>query len=437
MQYSTKLKHTLLASLLIIAFAQMNLDLFAEGFKVAMGICCLAAAAYLVQTVSIFLTILLVDIGVFFTRVIAELAGGSTLHASILHSYPELIFYLTAGLLIWVLLKITDRSIGQVLYALVVCGIDFLSNLLELLIRLGSSGITGRILIIIAAVAVIRGAALLIMLVIANEYRLTLLQRANAEQYQNMMLLMSRLQGEVAWLEKGSLAVEQIMTEAYDLYNELDKAGAPKELVRSALNISKDVHEVKKEYYMIVRGIRDVIDTEPPGRGIDVKHLLMLIGDAHMNKTKGSDVVPDIRIDCDDGISTGVPYIMLSVFNNLVTNAIEAFGEMPQENKRKPVINITGRKEAESYVFTVSDNGPGVSPDIAEHIFQPGYSTKIDYETGVVGRGLGLAIVHDIVTNSLQGTIDLQSDENGTTFEINIPKTNFMENGNDKNTVTG
>ena len=437
MQYSIKIKHSLLASLLIIAFAQMNLNLFAEGFKVAMGICCLAAAAYLVQTVSIPLTIILADTGVFFTRVIAELAGGNTLHTSILHSYPETIFYLTAGLLIWGLLKISERSIGQALYALVVCGIDFFSNFLELMIRLGSAGINGRILIIIAVVAVIRSAALLIMLVIANEYRLTLLQRANAEQYQNMMLLMSRLQGEVAWLEKGSLAVEQIMTEAYDLYNELDKAGAPRELVRSALNISKDVHEVKKEYYMIVRGIRDVIDAEPPGRGIDVNHLLMLIGDAHMNKTKSADGGPEIRIDCEDGIYTGTPYIILSVFNNLVTNAIEAFEDLPPEKTRKPVINITGRKDAESYLFTVSDNGPGVSPDITEHIFQPGYSTKIDYETGVVGRGLGLAIVHDIVTNTLQGTIDLHSDGNGTTFEIAVPKTNFMENANDKNTVTG
>lgn len=437
MRNSYTIKHTLLASLLIIAFAQMNLSLFADGFKVAMGICCMAAAAYLVPTLSMPLMIILADLGVFASRVLAGLFQGSSLHEAMSYSCPEIVFYLTAGILIWALRGLTGRRLAPAAYACAVCFIDFLSNFIELSIRMDPSGLTSRILIVIAAVALIRGAALLIMLMIANEYRLTLLKRTNAEQYRSLMLLMARLQGEVAWMEKGSLNVEKIMTDAYSLYTKLDSSGAPRELVRSALDISKDIHEVKKEYSLIVRGIRDVIDAEPPGSGMDVKHLLMMVGDANTAASRGLPVRPDIRVECEDGIYTNSPYLILSVFNNLVTNAVEAFDGSPADPPPRPHITIRQRRDGSDFLFTVSDDGPGVSEDIAANIFEPGYSTKIDFDTGVVGRGLGLAIVHDIVTSSLKGSIRMDSGPDGTTFILRIPTSMFTEKKNDQNHAAG
>ena len=56
-----------------------------------------------------------------------------------------------------------------------------------------------------------------------------------------------------------------------------------------------------------------------------------------------------------------------------------------------------------------------------DKIFDSGFSTKINYETGSVSRGLGLPIVMDIVKNILGGNISVNSDENGTLFKLKIP----------------
>ena len=67
----------------------------------------------------------------------------------------------------------------------------------------------------------------------------------------------------------------------------------------------------------------------------------------------------------------------------------------------------------------VSDNGPGINPEILDKIFDPFFSTKSKTE----GTGLGLAVVHGIV-KSHQGSIQVHSGDNGgAEFTIILPET--------------
>ena len=69
--------------------------------------------------------------------------------------------------------------------------------------------------------------------------------------------------------------------------------------------------------------------------------------------------------------------------------------------------------------LSVTDNGPGIKPEIIDKIFDPFFSTKSKSE----GTGLGLAVVHGIV-KSHQGTIRVFCGDNGgSTFEILLPET--------------
>ncbi|ETX07449.1 MAG: hypothetical protein ETSY2_11145, partial [Candidatus Entotheonella gemina] len=68
--------------------------------------------------------------------------------------------------------------------------------------------------------------------------------------------------------------------------------------------------------------------------------------------------------------------------------------------------------------LTIRDTGPGISPKVIGHIFEPFFTTK---DTGE-GTGMGLAIVHGIVTNH-GGDITVESTAGtGTTFRVYLPR---------------
>lgn len=100
------------------------------------------------------------------------------------------------------------------------------------------------------------------------------------------------------------------------------------------------------------------------------------------------------------------------VFANLFLNAAEII--------QKPGrIDVTALRTAEALLITVSDNGPGIPPEILPRVFRPNVSTK----TGNSGRsGLGLHIVASIV-RKYSGRVQATNRERGTgaIFSIQLP----------------
>jgi two-component system, NtrC family, sensor kinase len=98
------------------------------------------------------------------------------------------------------------------------------------------------------------------------------------------------------------------------------------------------------------------------------------------------------------------------VLINLVVNAIQA---MPSGGK----LTIRTTRQREHVQLTVSDTGVGMSDDVQKNIFTPFFTTKDVDE----GTGLGLAVVHGIVT-AHGGSIRVQSKlGHGATFDVELP----------------
>jgi PAS domain S-box-containing protein len=78
---------------------------------------------------------------------------------------------------------------------------------------------------------------------------------------------------------------------------------------------------------------------------------------------------------------------------------------------------IAGLEPGPYLSIEVSDNGPGIDPDLTDRIFDPFFTTKGDQG----GTGLGLSVVHGIA-QSMGGavTVDSQPDQ-GTTFHVLLP----------------
>ncbi len=109
------------------------------------------------------------------------------------------------------------------------------------------------------------------------------------------------------------------------------------------------------------------------------------------------------------------------VMLNLVVNARQALEAMRGERAmvQAPLeLRITTDLEGDtSVVVKVSDNGAGISPSLLGRIWDPFFTTK---EEGV-GTGLGLSVVHSIVTEH-GGVVDVQSElGRGTEFMVRLP----------------
>ncbi len=109
---------------------------------------------------------------------------------------------------------------------------------------------------------------------------------------------------------------------------------------------------------------------------------------------------------------TGYPGQIDQVLMNLITNAAQALGEAGGE------IRIVTTTDGDDVVLTVTDDGPGIPPEILPRIFDPFFTTKDVGE----GSGLGLSIVHGIVERH-GGRITVHSARGrGTTFKVVLPR---------------
>lgn len=105
---------------------------------------------------------------------------------------------------------------------------------------------------------------------------------------------------------------------------------------------------------------------------------------------------------------------LTQVWTNLIDNAIDA---MEEADVAEPRLTIRSYTEDRCVVIEVSDDGPGVPPDVRDRMFQPFFTTK----PPGVGTGLGLHTVYSVVARH-GGSVDVATGEDGTTFTVRLPR---------------
>jgi two-component system nitrogen regulation sensor histidine kinase NtrY len=134
----------------------------------------------------------------------------------------------------------------------------------------------------------------------------------------------------------------------------------------------------------IVRSIASLHGTLPPPHALDVSV---------------EPELPNLLVDRDQ---------LQRALVNLVKNALEA---MPQGG----TVTVRARHDNGGVAIEVADGGPGIPADAREKLFQPYYTTKPE------GTGLGLPVVHRIVTEH-QGHITIdETPGGGATFRLWLP----------------
>jgi signal transduction histidine kinase len=99
---------------------------------------------------------------------------------------------------------------------------------------------------------------------------------------------------------------------------------------------------------------------------------------------------------------------MAQVLTNLITNSYDAMGD-------RGSLRITASVEGRAAVIQVEDDGPGIERTLAERVFEPFFTAKHQ------GTGLGLAIVRRMV-EAHGGSVRFDSDAStGTRFFVTLP----------------
>lgn len=160
---------------------------------------------------------------------------------------------------------------------------------------------------------------------------------------------------------------------------------------------------IEKEYESVER-VNSVLKTKIPAVNA------ILQAKRQMCESRGINVIMDVRSDLSElSISA---WEFCRVLGNIIDNSIHALGEV--EEVRELTIEIF--EDLQFIRFKISNNGPVISPDLREKIFEAGFTTRAG-----VGEGMGLAICRRIINGS-GGSLSVSSKDGLTSFEGIIPR---------------
>lgn len=127
------------------------------------------------------------------------------------------------------------------------------------------------------------------------------------------------------------------------------------------------------------------------------------------SKARKKSASVDVRADPDVPRVRGFAGELNQIWANLLDNALDA---VPESGR----VEVTASREGQRVAIRITDNGPGISADIHDRIFDPFVTTKSVGQ----GTGLGLDIVRRLVLHN-QGAITFTSKPGRTEFCVALP----------------
>ncbi len=175
--------------------------------------------------------------------------------------------------------------------------------------------------------------------------------------------------------------------------------------------LDEDLAIVEEEAVRCQRIVEGLLDLARPIQGRPRQADLTAIAAEVFALLKGAEESVTTIIDIQgSGVARGNPEKLWQVISNLLRNAYEAAG-------RDGKIRVRARSIDDGVVveLTVEDDGPGLSKEGPDRLFEPFYSTK------PTGTGLGLAVSRAIV-QAHGGSLEAgDSDLGGAIFTVRLP----------------
>ena len=238
-------------------------------------------------------------------------------------------------------------------------------------------------------------------------------QLEERERLRDRLAALGEMAAAIAHEVKNPLAGIEVM--AGILKRQLTDLPDAQTTLADIIKEAKMANVIVQEVLAFVRPIRLQVEDIAVA---DVIRDAMTMAESH--PLKGS---VEIRVNAPEALRPiqGDPHQLRQIFTNLLTNAFEAMSGTGRVDIA--ATSIDGEEEpaaadlatGPTVVITITDNGPGIPPEVVDRIFSPFFTTKPQ------GSGLGLAIVRKIV-DAHDGRIDVgERPGGGTVFRVTLP----------------
>tara|TARA_B100001971_G_scaffold213155_1_gene245530 strand:+ start:120347 stop:121480 length:1134 start_codon:yes stop_codon:yes gene_type:complete len=223
--------------------------------------------------------------------------------------------------------------------------------------------------------------------------------------------------------ERVSLLGELLNTLKHELSNPLFGLQLSVDLLRQDIQ-DPDTQELLNEASNSVRRSQSIITdfsnlytNENKSTVIDLEKIINEV--FTLTKSESRAVFKTYECNVDEKVIKDIkilnPTWLVQILFNLIVNSAQALNE---SKVAVPEIKLVVDKVDNNLFLHVIDNGPGISSEQAEKIFNPFFTTKEK------GTGLGLAICHTLA-KKLEGELTYENNNNGAHFKLRLPYENI------------
>jgi len=420
-----RIKSIFIIAIGVALASQININFFLPGFIVTLSVVILPVFLYFYKEFNPIEILFVTGIISPFYRGIFLYFGTENLYTTIGFIGADVLFYFSYGILFY-LLYWRKKKTGLTDLFISVFFCDFISNVIEISIMLGFKRYSYSMFQDLAIIAFIRTVIMICIILLLKYYKFLLIKEEHEERYRRLILMTSSVKSEIYFMNKNNADIEGVMKKAYSLYKIISEQSYPLQLKDLSLDIAKDVHEIKKDYISVIKGLEEMVDKKTDTAEVDtvkmnIKDIVNIIKTDVLEYIKTNKFNVYLEFKLEDNFNVVEHFYIVCILRNLIYNSIEAM-----DKTKNGYVKILIKKSEYECVFVVSDNGKGIKEKDIEFIFKPGFSTKFNSETGDICRGIGLAHVKGIVNDVFGGTIKVQSTlGKGTEFTIKIKEDNM------------
>ncbi|WP_027398987.1 ATP-binding protein [Anaerovorax odorimutans] len=410
-----KLKHTFIVAFSIAFASLFNIDIFIKGFIITLSIILFPIFLDNYYKLNPIKTAIVTGIvSPVFRELIVYFQIGD-LEQSLALVSPDVVFYFTYGIVYYFLYYNREKDYTRFFFTILAC--DFISNIAEMSVRTSVIKYNVKIIEGLIIIALIRSIIVLVITMIFRHYKAFLIKEDHEARYRKLMILTSSFKSEIYIMNKNMNEIEDITKKAFKAYKIIEEQNYLDELKKLALDISKDIHEIKKGYMRVVAGLEDISIEQLDVSKMSIRDIIRILKFDIDEQIRHENLDIIFYTEVKTNFYIEEHFYLMSILKNLTVNSIESL-----DGKKNGKVNLKVFQIEGYYIIEVIDNGNGIKSSNADYIFNPGFSTKFDKETGDISRGVGLTLVRDLIQDVFKGSISFKSEEKiGTIFTVKIP----------------